>query len=98
MSRKLKYGSGTVKKSAWVIKTGEISKNERITGAHIEMISNREICIEGCVGVLEYTDAYMKINLCKGALIIIGSNLDITLFEGKTLAVCGTISSVEFCV
>lgn len=98
MSRKLKYGSGNVKKTAWVLKTGALGKAERVTGAHIEMISNREICIEGCVGVLEYTDAYLKLKLSKGALIIMGSNLDITLFEGKMITICGTVSSVEFCV
>lgn len=98
MSRKLKYGSGEVKKTPWVLKTGATDRAERVTGAHIEMISNREICVEGCAGVLEYTDAYLKLKLCKGALIIMGSNLDITLFEGKTITVCGTISAVEFCV
>lgn len=98
MSRKLKYDSGNNKKTKWVLKGSAFGRSERLTGAHIEMISNREICIEGCRGVIEYTDAYLKLNLCKGALIVIGSNLDITLFEGKTITICGTINSVEFCV
>lgn len=98
MSRKLKYKSGTTKKTAWVLKGDATQDLNRVSGTHIEMISNREICVEGCVGVLEYTDVYLKLNLGKGMLIIIGNELDIVLFEGKNITICGNVNSVEFCV
>lgn len=98
MSRKLKYESVTPKKTAWVLKGDASQDLNRVSGTHIEMISNREICIEGCMGVLEYTDVYLKINLGKGMLIIIGSGLNIVLFEGRNITVRGTVNSVEFCI
>ena len=98
MSQKLNYEKGEKKKKRWNLNTAALENAEKMLGSRIEMLSNREISVEGCQGVLEYNDCYLKLNLNKGALIILGTNLDITVFEGKTITVCGKISSIEFCV
>lgn len=69
-----------------------------IKGPHIELFSNREITVDGCCGVFEYAENYIKLNLGRGALILCGTDFDIVLFENRTITVKGSISSVEFCV
>ena len=67
-------------------------------GDEIELFGNREITVEGCVGVLEYSDTYLKLRLPRGALILCGGSFDIVTFEGTAITVRGSISSLEFCV
>ncbi len=98
MSRKINYSKGEKKKQRWNLKVGAMENAQKILGSRIEMFSNREISIEGCEGVLEYNDCYLKLNLNKGALIIFGTGLDISAFEGRSITVSGKISSIEFCV
>lgn len=76
----------------------DILQRDFIRGAHIELFSNREITVEGCTGVLEYSNDYIKLNLGKGALILCGQSLDVLFFENDTITVRGKISSIEFCI
>jgi sporulation protein YqfC len=48
------------------------------------------------MGVYEYRDTYLKLKLNKGAVIICGSDFDITQFENRLITIKGIISSVEF--
>ena len=66
-------------------------------GAHIEIYSNKEIVIDGCLGIFEYSESYIKLNLCKGTLAVSGSMLNIVCFENDMITVKGTVSSIEFC-
>ena len=75
----------------------DILDNERLRGAHIEIYSNKEIVIDGCLGIFEYSESYIKLNLCKGTLAISGSMLNILSFENDMITVRGTVSSIEFC-
>ena len=75
----------------------DIFDNERLRGAHIEIYSNKEIVIDGCLGIFEYSESYIKLNLCKGTLAISGSMLNILSFENDMITVRGTVSSIEFC-
>ncbi len=63
-----------------------------------EMLSNKEISVEGCTGVLEFSDCYIKLKIKSGTLDIYGVSLKINGYEEKTLTVTGEIKSVEFCV
>lgn len=99
MSRKLK-----IEKSEKRVKTrllagaDELLRTGLLKGAHIELFSNREISVEGCCGVYEYTDCYLRLNLGNGSLIISGSGFDISSFEEKCIVIRGCISSLEFCL
>lgn len=69
-----------------------------LSGPHTEIFGNSRINIEGCLGVAEYRDTYIKLRLNKGTLILCGNGFDIVFFENKVITVKGKISSVEFCM
>jgi sporulation protein YqfC len=69
-----------------------------IKGPFIEIFSNTQIVIEGCGGVLEYNENYLKLRLASGALVLEGENFDVVSFENKTIFVKGKINSLEFAV
>ena len=76
-----------------------LGKGELLDGeSRIEMYSNKEIVVDGCMGVLEFSDTYIKLKLKKGNAIIYGSGLNINGFEEKTITVSGSLQSVEFCI
>lgn len=99
MAKKFKFKSEKPKEKWHVFGCGETDvKADMVKGPHIELFCNREITVEGCTGVSEYSDDYLKLRLNKGALILCGCGFDISLFEGTTITVKGKISSIEFCV
>lgn len=99
LARKFEFGSQ--KKSEKVHLLGskkDFFEVDTLSGAHIEMFSNKEIVIEGCLGVLEYNEEYVKLNLGKGSMLLCGRDFDIYEFENKSIRICGFISNIEFCV
>lgn len=66
--------------------------------SRIEIFSNRELILEGCSGVLQFNDDYIKLALKSGNLILYGKGFDISGFSEKTITVRGFIESVEFCL
>lgn len=99
MSKKFKFKSEKPKQKWRLFNYSDaiIDKN-LVKGPHLELFGNRELVLEGCMGVFEYSDTYLKLKLSKGALILCGCNFDIVSFEGSTITVKGRISSLEFCV
>ena len=79
-------------------KESDISDSPILKGAHTEIFGNNRINIEGCLGVSEYNDTYIKLRLTKGTLILCGNGFDIVFFENRLIMIKGKISSVEFCV
>lgn len=98
MAKKLKIEQGKAKEK-WNISglAESIIDKDMIAGPHIEIFGNSNIIIDGCLGVFEYRDEYLKLKLQKGALILCGSGFNIVVFEEKQITVKGKISSVEFC-
>jgi len=66
------------------------------TEPRVELRGSREALIEGCTGVIYYSDTAMRIGLGQRTLLVIGSDLCISSMFGGTLTVSGRISSVEF--
>jgi len=99
LAKKLKI-EHSKKKSGWNLlgREDDILDRHMLTSPHIQIFGNSKINIEGCFGVFEYTDTYLKLRLQKGALILCGSEFDIVFYEEKLMTVKGKISSVEFCV
>lgn len=97
MAKKLKIEK-SAKKQGWSLlkHTDEILDSSMISGAHIEIFGNRKISIDGCMGVYEYRDTYLKLKLPKGVIILCGSGFDIIYFENRLITIKGNISSVEF--
>lgn len=67
-----------------------------ISGPRIEIISNKELSIDGCKGIIEYNDFYVRIKINKGEITVFGESLDIPVFDGPAITVCGKIKSIEF--
>ncbi len=99
LSKKLKI-EGNRKKQKWHLlsSNNDFFENEIINGPNVQILGNSKIIIEGCYGVFEYRDTYLRLRLKKGSLVLCGENFDIIFFENRAITVKGKISSVEFCV
>ena len=75
-----------------------IENAKKFSGAKIEMLSNREVSVDGCRGIAEYNDIYVKLRIIGGFLIITGKSLVIPVFERPLITVTGEINAIEFCV
>ena len=95
VAKKIKFPK---KRSKWRLfrLTGADLNKDVLDSAHIEIYGNSKIVIDGCLGVYEYKDTYIKLRLHKGAAIICGSNLNVVHFEDKLITITGKISEVEF--
>ncbi len=99
MSKKFKFKSEKPKEKWRIFNCTDVREQTQLAKApRIELCGNREITVEGCIGVFEYSDTYLKLKLPKGSLIVCGTNFDIYAFEGSTITVKGNMSSLEFCV
>ena len=66
-------------------------------GAHIEFSGNREVIIEGCYGIINYTQSEIKLNLGKCLLKFTGEGLFMRSMSENSAHVSGRIFSMEFC-
>lgn len=98
MARKFKFVSKKKKKINFFECPEEVIDTNIVKGAHIELFSDREMILDGCCGVFEYREDYIKLNLGKGTLILCGRDFDIISFEGRVINIRGRINSLEFCV
>ncbi len=83
--------------------TGEIIKTaldipEILTAdlPHIEAEGNREISVDGCRGILEYTQDKIKLNTGKLVITFIGDGIEIKTYSEIQTVIGGNILSVEF--
>lgn len=97
MRKKLKIDQKT-KKNKWnILNLSEEGADYDLFGStHIEIYGNTRISIDGCLGVYEYRDTYLKLRMIKGALILVGSDFNIVYFENKVISIKGKVSAVEF--
>ena len=93
---KFKFRSNVKKNKIKLFDHSDGEKQIKIGGSRIEMLSNREISVDGCRQILEYNDLYVKIKITEGELIISGKSLDIPVFDGPQIKITGVIGSVEF--
>lgn len=68
----------------------------QIGPTRIEIIGNSKIIIEGCYGILEYSDEFIKVNMPKGFLQITGLKLEICVMQERSITVEGIIAAIEF--
>jgi len=97
MSRKFKFKSNREKPKINLLSLGENAEGSFIS-PHTQLFSNREITVEGCKGVMEYKDTYLKIKIDKGLIILCGDGFCITHYENHVITVKGKISTIEFCM
>lgn len=62
--------------------------------AHIELSGNREAIIEGCRGVLEYSDCAIALNTGRQTVRICGCELTVVSMQNGQAVIKGIITSI----
>lgn len=97
MGKKLKIAKSK-RKEKWRFFGENETQEKEISDPYIEIKGNRSITLDGCLGVTEYKETYIKLRLKKGSLILCGEDFNIVFFERRLITVKGYISSIEFCI
>lgn len=64
--------------------------------AHIELSGNREAIVEGCCGVLEYSDNIIALNTGKLTVRICGCDLTIVSMQNGQAIIKGIITGLDY--
>lgn len=64
--------------------------------AKIEMLSNREIIVDGCKGVVEYNENLIKLNIGELILGITGDEMLIESFDSGVTVIRGKLAEISF--
>ncbi|MEG1886514.1 MAG: YabP/YqfC family sporulation protein [Oscillospiraceae bacterium] len=67
-------------------------------GVKIETVSNKEASVEGCRGITEYYDNFIKINIGCGTVCFSGENLHIYSYNDQVALIKGIIKNIEYCI
>lgn len=62
----------------------------------IELNSNTEVTINGCMGMVEYSEEHIAINLGSKIVHFYGSNMEISTFFDFQAVIKGTVISMDF--
>lgn len=62
----------------------------------IEATGNREVNIEGCIGLADYTGERVSLELCDGFVTIRGRGLELCSFSDGRMSVSGMITSINY--
>lgn len=67
-----------------------------LNDAKIEMLSNREIIVDGCKGVVEYGENLIKLNIGELTLGIAGDEMLIESFDSGVTVIRGKLAEISF--
>ena len=62
----------------------------------IEAVSNRELCVSGCEGLMSYTAERVELALCDGQLTVLGNALELHSYTGGRVSVSGVITGIRY--
>ncbi|MBQ8016159.1 MAG: YabP/YqfC family sporulation protein [Clostridia bacterium] len=65
--------------------------------AHIELSGNKEAIIEGCCGVLEYSDSVIALNTGRLTVRVCGCELTIVSMQNGQVIIKGIITGLDYC-
>ena len=66
------------------------------SAGRVEINGRREAVVEGCVGVLEYGEDRIRLNMGKGSIVFVGRRLNIRSFERDHAEIEGFFTNIEF--
>ena len=78
--------------------SSEVLNTELFGGSHVEIYSNKKIIIEGCNGIVDYQNDYIKLKLKKGFLTLSGTDFLVISFDNEKIDIKGNIITLEFCL
>jgi sporulation protein YqfC len=64
--------------------------------SYIGISSGKNMTVEGCRGIIEYSDSKIRLSLGRQALTVVGSDLYIENMFASVLVINGKILTVEF--
>lgn len=67
-----------------------------LPGVRVELLSNKQAIIDGCRGIIEYSDTLIRLSSDKHILKFSGSDLEIKLLSQQNMIIEGTILSLEY--
>lgn len=96
MGKKFKFKSSKQKRMNLIKNRSDEAHDNLITGFRIEILSNIELIIDGCTGILDYNEDYIKLKLKRKCVLIFGSSLSVLSFEEEHIKIGGILFSLEF--
>lgn len=79
-----------------LIKGSDLPKTAFKGYAQTELISNTEARIDGCKGIIEYSEEKISLNLGNVCAEFCGSQLVLRLFESEQAVINGCFSAINF--
>lgn len=67
-----------------------------LPGVRVELLSNKQAIVDGCRGIIEYSDTLIRLSSEKLILGFTGVGLEIKLLSQETMIIEGTIHTVEY--
>lgn len=99
MLAKFKFKSKKEKNKIKLFRCADVLENtKKLSGSRTEILSNKELSLDGCKQIIEYNDVYVRIKISEGYLTVCGTSLNIPVFDGPQITVTGKIESIEFSV
>ena len=78
---------------------GKLAESSQVTflpKVRVELLSNKQAVVEGCKGILEYSDCCIRLNADRLILKFSGQNLEIKCFTDNSAIIEGFLLSVEY--
>lgn len=98
MSKKIKLNKPKVKEKLKLFGAAiQVSSDPFENLSQINLKGNREIIIDGCYGIVEYSDCLISINIGKSTLKLMGFDFSILDYTDSNIIIRGNIKSIEFC-
>lgn len=63
----------------------------------ITMTGQTEVCIENYRGIIEYTDALIRVQSKAGQIKVSGKRMQIEYYTNDEMKITGRIKSIEYC-
>ena len=80
-----------------IIKNAILPPDAQPKNAHIELVGNCECIVDGCKGIIEYTNSYIKLSLGEKIITFTGDDLNIISMNFENVMIEGNILQIEFC-
>ncbi len=97
MSKKIRLGrKSTKKKINYFFKTVDLDENIIQNNSQIILYGNTQAVIDGCYGIIEYSDSLVKINIGNKVLVFSGVDFNISDYTCSSITVRGNILNISF--
>jgi len=98
MSKKIKLNKTSVKQKLKLFGIAFKNTSDPFSKlSHITLKGNREVIIDGCYGIIEYSECLISVNIAGGMLKLIGVDFEVADYNESNITVSGIIKSIEFC-